>query len=146
MNSPVFSLSDFCQALVLPTEKTLTSWFWTFISILWSWYGLLIFSALILWLAWEIKTRYGTSHYNSENGFSPTFNRVVGGGTYFLLQAVLYLIFKLALGGGAYCLPLPYTLHIVIFILTGKLLNLIGFWPRLEKPNNRKGWKRNFRI
>lgn len=144
MNLSTFSIADFCQAIALPAQKTLVSWFWTIITNLWSWYGLAFFAILAGWVIWEIYTRHGTAHYNSENGFSPTFNRVVGGGTYLLLQTVTYLILRVLFGGGVYCLPYPYVLHILVFVSTGKLLNLIGFWPRLEQPNQRKRWKRRY--
>lgn len=138
-----FSLQNLCELIVLPAQKTFVSWFWTATSMLWSVGGILFIVALILWVWVEFKTRFGTFHYNSENGFSPLFNSVVGGGVYFLLQVLLYFFFRVFFGGGVYCLPLPYAFHLLIFATTGKILNFVGFWPRLEKPNQKR-WKQRY--
>jgi hypothetical protein len=131
-------IQNICQAIVLPAQKTLSSWFWTAITMLWSWYGLIIIIGLCAWIYYEIITRNGTSHYNSENGFSPTFNRVIGSGVYLLLQTITYFFFKLIFGPGIYCMPVPYGIHAILFYYTGDILHYVGFWPRKEKLNNRK--------
>ena len=141
-----FTVGNICQLFIIPTEKSLFSMFWSVISFLWPWYWFAIIVGLTLWIYYEIKARNGNAHYNSENGFSPTFNRVVGSGTYFFQQGFVYLIFKILIGVGAYCLPLPYIIHILVFLSTGRLLNFVGFWPRLERPNQRKRWRKRRRY
>lgn len=77
---------------------------------------------------YEMATRHGNSHYNSRNGLSPSFNRLVGSGTYALLQGLLYLIFHGIFGDVVYCYLWPLPIHIVVFASTGWLLRKIGFW------------------
>ena len=131
------SINIFCD-LLSPITKSLASWLWTFIQALWPWHWLWILVVLIGWVVFEILTRNGAAHYNSENGFSPTFNRFVGSGTYLGVQAFLLLLLPKILGAAAYCFPTPYIIHSILFLSTGLLLHLTGFWPYLKEPGGRR--------
>jgi hypothetical protein len=108
------------------------------ISFLWPWYWFLIVAILGTWITVEVSTRHGNFHYNSENGFSPLFNRFVGSGTYLGLQTLLYLILKIFFGESVYCLYWPYAFHVIVFASSGLLLHLVGFWPYLKDSNRGK--------
>lgn len=140
--SYTFSLSDFCSAITASSSTSGSAFAWKIITSLWPWHWLWISLALILWIIFEIKTRNGTAHYNSENGFSPTFNRFVGSGTYLGLQTLLFLIFKLIFGEGAYCMTWPHAVHAIVFMSTGLLLHLSGFWPYLKEPRRKRRFRR----
>jgi len=116
---------------------------WTTIRYLWPWYWFLILIALGAWVIFEIRTRYTTVNYRSQNGFTPTFNRFVGSGTYLSLQTILFLILTTIFGTYAYCLKWPIALHLLIFLGSGLLLNYIGFWVYLKEPE-RKRFKRRY--
>ncbi len=109
----------------------------------WPWHFVSLVGIITLWVIIEIATRYGTLWFHSENGFTPTFNRFVGAGTYIGLQALILGIFAL-ISSSVYCTPWPYVLHLLVFIGTSKLLNKIGFWVYEKKPIIRKKryWKR----
>ena len=142
--SEILSLKNICSLVSASIPHTMAGILWKIVTTLWPWYWLLIGVSLVVWIAFEITTRYGTAHYNSENGFSPTFNRFVGSGTYLGLQTGAYFLLKLIFGDGIYCLSWPYALHLVVFASTGLLLNLIGFWPYLIEPGGRskRRWKK----
>src|ERR1019366_8502848 len=65
----------------------------TIITYLGFWKCLLIIVAIILWITWEFYTM-NTHPYNSENGFTPTFNSFIGASTYFWLQTLVYFILE----------------------------------------------------
>jgi hypothetical protein len=111
---------------------------WKIIVYLWPWKWLAIVVLVSVWVFIEIKTRFGSFHYNSENGFSPSFNRFVGSGSYLGLQTLLFVILKSIFGSIVYCFSWSYALHTVIFISTGILLNISGFWPYLKEPGSRR--------
>lgn len=131
-------LADVCSLLIISMAQSTPAYWWMIITNLWSAYWILIVLILVVWIIFEIKTRNGTAHYNSENGFSPTLNRFVGGGTYFGLQAFLFFILKTIFGEGVYCFPLPYIFHLAVFLSTGLLLHFSGFWPYLKEPGKRR--------
>jgi hypothetical protein len=83
---------------------------------------------LVLWVIFEIFTRDGRWHYNSKNGFSPSFNRFIGSGAYLLFQAGTIYLLVTFFGSGIYCTPLPYIIHLIIFGLTKLFLLAIKFW------------------
>src|SRR5207253_10664186 len=81
-------LSFFFLMLPRPTTSTLFPYTTLFRSYLWPWYwlGFLVFFAL-----WTFAERY-FGWGSSENGFSPTYNRVVGAGVYVLFQWLTHLV------------------------------------------------------
>jgi hypothetical protein len=102
--------------------------FWQIIDIFWQSHWIQILFILAIWIVFEIITRHGVVHYNSQNGFSPTFNRVVGSGTYLLLQAIVYAVLSFIFGDNIYIHVWPYAVHLIVFALTKLFLNLVGFW------------------
>jgi len=121
-------LPDICQQIFSSGEKSPAAQFWHIITTLWSDYWLWISIGLVIWIIFEIFSRHGGAHYNSDNGFSPTFNRVIGSGVYLLFQTVTYFLLTLIFGTGIYCTPLPYIIHPIIFFLTWLFLIKIRFW------------------
>ena len=114
---------------------SISSIFDSFYSIVWSaitflgfWKCLLIIVALIIWILWEIFSK-GTHSYNSENGFTPAFNRFIGASTYFWFQTFIYFILEKFFSEAVYCFKWPYALHIFVFLFTGFFLHIIGVWP-----------------
>lgn len=134
----LFSFGEICSTVSDMAVSSLSDFLWTAIKYLWPWHFLWIILALVGWVAWEIYTRNGTAHYNSDNGFSPTFNRFVGSGTYLGLQTLTFLIFTTIFGNFVYCLKWPLALHLLIFLSSGLLLNLTGFWVYLKEPGGRR--------
>lgn len=108
--------------------------FWTIISTIWSSYWPFILPGMALWVVWELITRNGGFHYNSQNGFSPSFNRVVGAGVFTLFQGTVYVVIDKLTGSEAYYHIWPYPIHIATFFLTGLFLNLVGFWVYWKLP------------
>ena len=131
--SPEF-VSELLKATIASTVKSGAAFFWTIVKTLWSSYWPFILIFLTGWVIWELVTRNGGFHYNSENGFSPTFNRVVGSGMYLLLQGGVYLVISKLSGNEAYSHIWPYPIHIAVFIFMGLFLNLVGFWKYWKLP------------
>lgn len=96
-------------------------------------YRIWIGAGLLLIVLVEILTRHKNA-YNSANGFTPEFNRLVGSLSYMLLQMLLYFSIYLIVGNVAYCFPWPYTAHALVFSLNFAILHGIGFWPEKPKP------------
>lgn len=142
MNS-TFSIGNICSVISDSMVSSFSSMIWKIIVYLWPWKWLAIVVLVSVWVFIEIKTRFGSFHYNSENGFSPSFNRFVGSGSYLGLQTLLFVILKSIFGSIVYCFSWSYALHTVIFISTGILLNISGFWPYLKEPGSRR--KRRYR-
>jgi len=138
----MFSIGNICSIISVPFASSASSFLWQIILLLWPWYWLGIFLFLITWIIWEIITRNGTAHYNSKNGFSPSFNRFVGSGTYAGLQALVYLFFEKFFGDSVYCMVWPYEIHLVVFLSSGLLLHLSGFWPYLWEPSGQRYHKK----
>lgn len=141
MNS-TFSIGNICSIILDSTVSSSSGMLWKIITFLWPWQWIFIFLSLTIWIVFELKTRHGTAHYNSENGFSPAFNRFVGSGLYLGLQTVLFLILEFFFGSIVYCLGWPYILHVTVFLSTGLLLNISGFWPYLKEPKKRRHYKK----
>jgi hypothetical protein len=123
-----FSLPALCQQILGSPPASSAGTFWYFVQALWPWGWVWIVIGVALWLLFEILTRNGGVHYNSANGFSPTFNRVVGSGINLLFQTLLFLFLKKLFGDGIYCVSWPYDLHAAVFALTWLFLWSIGFW------------------
>lgn len=136
----IFSIEGVCTAIGSRIPESISAMLWNVITTLWPWYWLVIVLALGVWIFYEIKTRNGTAHYNSKNGFSPPFNSFVGSGTYLGLQGLVYLLMTFILGDVAYCVPWTYALHVAAFLGTGHLLNAIGFWPEVRVGSPRRRW------
>ncbi len=123
-----FSISKFCQQIFTSEPASPAGKFWSVVAIFWGSYWPYIITGLTIWVVFEILTRHSGVHYNSRNGFSPTFNRVVGSGVYLLIQTGTYFILVKIFGQMVYCTPWPYSLHVVTFGLTWLLLFLTHFW------------------
>ena len=104
------------------------SFLWSIVTFIGFWKCFLIIVLVILWIVLEIFTK-NSHYYNSENGFTSTFNKFIGASTYFWLQTIVYLILENIFSSLIYCLKWPYVLHIYIFILTGFILHVTGVWP-----------------
>jgi len=144
----VISVADICSVVLEPAARSVAATEWVIVTTLWPWYWLLICVALAFVVAFEIATRHGSFHYNSENGFSPAFNRFVGSGTNLGLQSLLIGIFHWLFGDIVYCLKWPYVVHGFVFLATGLALHLSGFWPYLWEPRKRRSvthWHRSRR-
>lgn len=121
-------------SLVSQIPHTFISAIWAFISLAFSLYWYFIIPALITWIFFEIVTM-GTHSYNSENGFTPLLNSVVGGGVFYAFSALINLIFGLIFGNGGNCVPLWLnSFYLIPFVSTGLLLHWTGFWPYLKVP------------
>ena len=121
-------LPNVCKQIFDFGEKSSAAQFWQIITVFWSEYWLWILTGLIVWIIYEVLTRHGNAHYNSKNGFSPTFNKVVGSGMYLLFQSITYFVLTFIFGAGIYCTVLPYFIHPIIFFLTWVFLIAINFW------------------
>ena len=128
MGTTTIFAPDFLSQLAAATTKSSAGIFWQIVTSLWSSHWLLILVVIVGGAVFEILTWNGTAHYNSRNGFSPTFNRVVGSGTYLLLQTIVYGILHLLFGDSVYLQIWPYAIHAMVFSLTWILLRLSGFW------------------
>ena len=133
ITSPEF-VSQILKMVLASTVQSGARIFWTIIKTMWSSYWLYILIFLIGWVPWELITRNGGFHYNSENGFSPTFNRVVGSGVYLLFQGGVYAVINKIFGNEAYSHIWPYSIHLIVFLSTGLFLNLVGFWKYWKLP------------
>ncbi|PLX27896.1 hypothetical protein C0583_01505 [Candidatus Parcubacteria bacterium] len=120
---------DICQDFTIPAASTIHSFVWQVIFYIWPWKWILIMLLILMWAAWEIATRNSKVHYNSKNGFSPSFNRFVGSGAYLSFQTILFVSFEKLFSIKFYCLRWPYIMHLFVFITTGLFLYIVGFWP-----------------
>ena len=127
-------VTELFKTVIVSTGKSGAALFWAVIKTLWTSYWPYIIVFFIGWVVWELVTKNGGFHYNSKNGFSPTFNRVIGSGVYILFQGIIYLIISKIFGSGAYDNIWPYSIHLTIFLLTGLFLNLTGFWVYWKLP------------
>ena len=121
-------------SIVNDIPHTFVSGVWTGISYTFSNYWYLVIPGLIGWIVIEIVKR-NNHNYNSENGFTPVFNSFIGGGVFYIFQALIYFILKIFFGEGIYCTSLWISsFHLIPFISTGLFLHWIGFWPYLKIP------------
>lgn len=132
---PAEFIAQIFKMALASTVQSGAAFFWTIVKTLWSSYWPFILVFLTGWVIWELVTKNGGFHYNSENGFSPTFNRVVGSGVYLLLQGGVYLVISKISGNDAYMNIWPYSIHLIVFLSTGLFLNLVGFWKYWKLPS-----------
>lgn len=132
---------NYCSLINVPTSKSAEGIIWQTLLQMkeyWLWIGAgLLFIVLV-----EILTRHKNT-YNSANGFTPEFNRLVGSLSYMLLQLLLYFSIYLIVGNIAYCFPWPYAVHALVFSLNFAILHGVGFWPEKPKPKryrHRRKW------
>ncbi len=142
----MLSIGDTCSILFIPLASSASSFVWQIIYFLWSWNGLWILIGLVGWVVFELATRNGKFHYNSENGFSPAFNIFVGSGLYWGIQSLLLILLEKLFGQSVYCFVWPYPVHLIIFASTGILLHVTGFWPYLKEPGAKRSYKRGKHI
>lgn len=128
--------NNFCSISDVPTSQSMLGQFWKGIISLPSDMLLFIVAGFCLIVLMEIITRNKNS-YNSANGFTTNFNRMVGSLTYAVLQILTYLVVFHLIGNGAYCLPWPYVAHAAVFASTWWILHIIGFWPDKPKPKKK---------
>ena len=127
-------LDEVLKILLIETPQTLAGQLWWFVTTTWFMFWPYILTFIISWILWELVTRNGGVHYNSENGFSPTFNRFVGSGVLLLFQTAIYGLLTKLFGNDVYMHVWSYSVHIVGFLATGLFLNLVGFWKYWKLP------------
>jgi hypothetical protein len=111
------------------TGKSVSGMFWQIVTMLWSHYWPYILHLLVLILVYELLTWNGGWHYNSRNGFSPGFNRLVGAGVFALYSAIFFGFIHFVFGDNVYLEQVwPYLVHALAFPLTWFTLRKIGFW------------------
>lgn len=113
--------------------KTEISAFWYLIQHTFPLAPWIVISGFLLWILFEIKTRNGNWHYNSANGYSPPFNRVIGGGSYIFFQTLFYFLLTFIFGDGVYCYGWPLIMHYIVYLLTRESLIKTGFWVYRKK-------------
>lgn len=134
-NMPAEFVSEILKILIIGVPQSIAGSFWFLVTTIWNAFGVYILIFLFLWTVWELVTRNGGFHYNSENGFSPTYNRFVGSGFFLLFQTGTYTILTKLFGHEIYVHVWPYPIHIFAFLATGLFLNLVGFWKYWKLPN-----------
>ncbi len=129
--STIFSTqpNEFLIQLVAMTGKSVAGMFWQTVTMLWSGYWSWIVLILVVIVVYELLTWNGGWHYNSRNGFSPGFNRLVGSGVFALYSAIFYAFIHFVFGDNLYLEQVwPYMIHALAFPLTWLTLRKIGFW------------------
>ena len=132
---PIEWATELILQLIWSIPQSIAGGFWFIITTVWNAYWPFILVGLTLWTIWELITRNGGLHYNSDNGFSPTYNRFVGSGMYLLFQTGTYVLLTKLFGNEIYAHAWPYGVHIVAFLSVGLFLNLVGFWKYWKLPN-----------
>lgn len=109
--------------------KSAAGTFWQLVTMLWSNYWAWILLVLVVIVIYELLTWNGGWHYNSRNGFSPGFNRLVGSGVFALYSAIFFAFIHFVFGDNIYLEQIwPYIVHGLAFPLTWLTLRKIGFW------------------
>jgi hypothetical protein len=109
--------------------KSTADMFWQLVTMLWSNYWPWIFLIIVTIVVYELLTWNGRWHYNSRNGFSPGFNRLIGAGFFALYSAMFLAFFHLLFGDSIYLEHVwPYIIHALAFPLTWLTLRGLGFW------------------
>ena len=131
--SPVQPLGAVCSLINdIPGTFISSVWFW--ISYGFSNYWYVIIPALVLWVIFEIVTR-NTHSFNSDNGFTPTFNSFVGGGVFLGFESLIHFVLNLLVGNSAECgLIWINSFYLIPFVSTSLFLNAIGFWSYMRIP------------
>lgn len=120
---------DFLLELLGAIGKSTAGLFWQVVTILWSNYWPYILIILALIVVYELLTWNGGWHYNSQNGFSPGFNRLVGSGFFLLYSTIFFGFIHLVFGNNVYLDQMwPYVIHALAFPLTWLTLKGVGFW------------------
>ena len=136
-------LKNYCSLSDVPTSKSSEGVLWQALLQLhdyWIW--------IVLGISFIVTVELLTRHknkYNSANGFTPEFNRLVGSLSYMVLQIVLYFSIYLIIGNVAYCFPWPYAIHALVFSLNFAILHAVGFWPEEPKPRKRRPRKKYYK-
>lgn len=133
---------NYCLLSDIPTSQSFFGRFWKGALTVWVDYWPYIIGFFVIVVISELLTRH-RNPYNSANGFTPDFNRLVGSLTYMLLQLLLYFAIYLIVGNVAYCFSWPYIAHVLVFSLNFAFLHGIGFWPERPKPKRyrrRRKW------
>ena len=108
--------------------KSFVGAFWQIVTMFWSTYWPYILLVLILIVVYELLTWNGNRHYDSRNGFSPGFNRLIGSGVFTLYSAICFGFIHLVFGDNVYLGQVwPYIVHALAFPLTWLTLRKIGF-------------------
>ena len=123
-----FKLDELLKELILVTGKSTAGAFWHAVTLLWSLYWPYILLILVLIVVYELLTWNGGWHFNSRNGFSPGFNRLVGSGVFLLYSSIFYGFIHFVFGNSVYVQIWPYIVHALAFPLTWLTLRKIGFW------------------
>ena len=129
--STIFSTqpSEFLIQLAGMVGKSAAGTFWQLVTMLWSTYWPYILLLLVLVVVYELLTWNGGWHYNSRNGFSPGFNRLVGSGIFLLYSSIFFGFIHFVFGDNVYLEQAwPYVVHALAFPLTWLTLRKIGFW------------------
>lgn len=131
-------LEPFCS-LVNSIPGTFISSVWFGIAYGFKHYWYFIIPVTICWLFYEKLTRNNHS-YNSANGFTPTLNRFVGGGVFYIFNALLNSLLSFLIGNEVDCsLMWINSFYIIPFVFTGLFLHKIGFWPQMRLPAKNTG-------
>lgn len=124
-----FEPSEFVIHIFASAGKSVAGTFWLWVTFLWSSYWPYIILILVIIVVYEVLTWNGSWHYNSRNGFSPGFNRLVGSGVFLLYSSIFYGFIHLVFGSDVYLGHVwPYVVHALAFPLTWLTLRKIGFW------------------
>ncbi len=126
-------IEPFC-ALVNNIPGTFISGVWFWITYSFTHYWHLIIPVTICWFLYEILTR-NTHSYNSANGFTSTLNSFVGGGVFYIFNALINFVLSSIIGNGVDCgLIWINSFYLIPFVFTGIFLHGIGFWPHMKLP------------
>lgn len=138
-----FVFKNYCSIADVPTSKSSEGVLWqTLLQLQDFWIWIVLGIAFVVTV--EMLTRH-KNEYNSANGFTPEFNRLVGSLSYMLLQILLYFSIYLIIGNVAYCFPWPYAAHALVFSLNFAILHGVGFWPEKPKPKKWKSRKKYYK-
>lgn len=115
--------------IAILSGKSFAGAFWHILTTLWNSYWPYLLLILVIIVIYELITWNGAWHYNSRNGFSPFFNRLVGSGVFLLYSSIFYGFIHFFFGIEVYFqYVLPYFAHALAFPLTWVTLRKIGFW------------------
>ena len=136
----IFS-NNFCSISDVPSSQSFFGQFWKGVTsappeMLW-----FVVLVLLFWVIKELVMR-NKNKYNSANGFTPDFNKMVGSLNYVILQVLTYFLLSFVFGNAIYCMPWPYVAHAIVFSLNWTILNAVGFWPDKPKIKKKKFYKR----
>lgn len=126
-------LGPICSAIGdIPHTFISSIWFW--VDFLFTRYWYIIVPVIVIWVIIEIISKGGHS-FNSDNGFTPTFNSFVGGGVFILTEKLIHFILEFFSGPTVHCGTLfMSSFYLLPFLTTGLFLNMIGFWVYWKIP------------